>query len=474
MPPDSSGRKQTVFSFDDFRLDGALRSLYRGDQRLLLSPRPLATLEFLIENRHRVVSKAELLEKVWGGQREVSTVEHAVGQIRRVLGDDAGKPRYVETIAGQGYRFIGVLKEEAGMGKAARPAARRRWIAAAAVVLLLAGFAAMRLLRTHARVAQVEVHGTALVARGVTGDVLWTHEFDAPLVEAPAGTPAPQTQIADLDGDGFPEILLTATFPDTPRGPEALLCFSSAGKLLWRYKPVFDGGFHARDLSGPWRFLDVLAIPGKPLGAIWAAVVHDIWWPSFIVRLSAAGTAERMFTNSGDIYKLQRIQNQNGSYIAAAGVNNEYRQASLAILSESAPPSTSPQTPGSEYECIHGCPSARPYRYILLPRSELNTASEIPYNTATSLRLRPGGFTLESDEKVRGVAAFYDFSRDFQPERVSYSDGYREVHQRFEKEGRIHHSFANCPERKTPAVLRICDQNGNWSEVGIPRAPLDE
>jgi DNA-binding winged helix-turn-helix (wHTH) protein len=104
---ESTVTEPTVIYFDDFRLDLRLRSLQKGAQELNLPPKPFATLEFLIRNRNRVIAKPELLEKIWGGAREVSTVEHAIGQLRRTLGD-----RYIRTVPGQGYRFIGEVTQE--------------------------------------------------------------------------------------------------------------------------------------------------------------------------------------------------------------------------------------------------------------------------------------------------------------------------------------------------------------------------
>src|ERR1022692_2968109 len=89
IAPETGGMGLPVVYFDGFCLDLHLRSLYRGSEKVKLTPKPFASLEYLVQNRQRVVSKAELLDKIWGGQREVSTVEHAIGQLRRVLGDDA-------------------------------------------------------------------------------------------------------------------------------------------------------------------------------------------------------------------------------------------------------------------------------------------------------------------------------------------------------------------------------------------------
>jgi DNA-binding winged helix-turn-helix (wHTH) protein len=106
MPSNTSGADDPIVCFGAFQLDHQLRSLQRGEQPVRLAAKPLATLEFLIQNRHRVVAKTELLSKVWGGQQEINTVEQAVRQVRKVLEDDQAQPRYIETVPGQGYRFI--------------------------------------------------------------------------------------------------------------------------------------------------------------------------------------------------------------------------------------------------------------------------------------------------------------------------------------------------------------------------------
>jgi hypothetical protein len=217
----------------------------------------------------------------------------------------------------------------------------------------------------------------------------------------------------------------------------------------------------------------MLVVPEGRSSSVWVAVVHDVWWPSFIERLSAAGVPSRVFTSSGDIMVLRHVQTKAGPYLLAAGVNNEYCQASLAILSENGPPTTSPQKEGSPFQCLRGCPVARPYRYILLPPSELNIANDAPYNTANHIHARPDGITVQTQE-VPGSDAFFDFSLDLQPERVAYGSNHREIHKRFEREGRIKHSYKDCPERKSPAVLRICDEHGNWSTVTVPRVPTPD
>jgi DNA-binding winged helix-turn-helix (wHTH) protein len=471
-----------VVCFGEFRLDLSLRSLHRGPETVKVTPKPFATLAFLVDNRQRVVSKAELLERIWGGARDISTVEHAIGKLRRALGDDAEEARYVQTVPGQGYRFVAevqpvVVKSALVVGDVPvhRRASRTIWMAVAALACLSVLGAAIAYIVIPVRVARGAWNGNTFVAVSDSGRVLWKYPFDAPLRELPADESLWRTQIVDLDGDGVPEILVAASFaPPQRAGHDEIFCFSSRGKVLWRYKPKEEIEFRTRDLNGPWKFVQMLVLPNGRSSSIWVSVAHNLWWPSFVVRLSAVGVASRVFTSSGDVMALQQVQTNAGSFVLAAGVNNEYRQASLAILSENGLPSTSPQTKGSGFQCIRGCPAANPYRYILLPRSELNAASDGPYNLATHIYTRPSGITVETHEEDPGGTAFYDFSQELHPERVAYGGGYREIHQRSEREGRIHHSFKDCPERKSPAILRICDDHGNWSTVAVPRVAMPD
>jgi DNA-binding winged helix-turn-helix (wHTH) protein len=106
MAADESSVRTRHLTFGEFRLDCNLKRLYRGTQSVKLSPKPFSTLEFLISNRERVVSKQELLSSVWREQRDQNTVDQAVGKLRKTLGDAVAQPQYIETIPGQGYHFI--------------------------------------------------------------------------------------------------------------------------------------------------------------------------------------------------------------------------------------------------------------------------------------------------------------------------------------------------------------------------------
>src|SRR5579859_4170108 len=102
-----------IYRFDGFSLDTATKRLRRGDRELLLEPKSFRLLEFLIENRDRVLGKEEIFRVVWT-ETSVSdnALTRAIAQIRKALEDDSRQPRFIETLPTVGYCFNGKLTHE--------------------------------------------------------------------------------------------------------------------------------------------------------------------------------------------------------------------------------------------------------------------------------------------------------------------------------------------------------------------------
>lgn len=93
--------------FPPYRLDLASHELWRGAERLALRPKPFAVLAYLATHAGRLVPHAELARAVWPDTH----VGHGllrgyVRDVRAVLGDDPAQPRFIETVARLGYRFV--------------------------------------------------------------------------------------------------------------------------------------------------------------------------------------------------------------------------------------------------------------------------------------------------------------------------------------------------------------------------------
>src|SRR4029450_3243179 len=93
--------------FPPFRLDLANHELWRGEQRLVLRPKPFAVLAYLATHASRLVSREELAQAVWPDTHVGDGLLRGyVRDVRTALGDDAAAPRFIETVARLGYRFL--------------------------------------------------------------------------------------------------------------------------------------------------------------------------------------------------------------------------------------------------------------------------------------------------------------------------------------------------------------------------------
>ena len=102
----TSGR----FCFDRFELDAADRQLMRDGAPVELNSRYLDALALLVSEPGKLISKERFLDEVWRG---VPVTDEALTQciktLRRQLGDEAGRPRFIETVPKHGYRFIAAV-----------------------------------------------------------------------------------------------------------------------------------------------------------------------------------------------------------------------------------------------------------------------------------------------------------------------------------------------------------------------------
>ncbi|MFN2512774.1 MAG: winged helix-turn-helix domain-containing protein [Pyrinomonadaceae bacterium] len=100
------------YRFGEFSLDADQKVLLRQGKPVLLAPKVLDTLLTLVQHSGRIVEKEELMTRVWPDTFvEESNLTYSIGQLRKTLGDDARRPRYIENIPKRGYRFIADVEE---------------------------------------------------------------------------------------------------------------------------------------------------------------------------------------------------------------------------------------------------------------------------------------------------------------------------------------------------------------------------
>src|SRR5262245_48117043 len=173
---------------EDFELDLAARRLRRGSHPLKLERIPLEILVVLLEHRGEIVTREELVAKVWGTSVFLDTdnsIRGAVRKIRRVLKDDPEFPRFIQTVTGQGYRFIApierVLEPSATpvsrpplVPAPGRPPWRRAWVLAVVLAAFMGAIFAFNFAGIRNRVfarGVAPIHSIAVLPlRNLSGD----------------------------------------------------------------------------------------------------------------------------------------------------------------------------------------------------------------------------------------------------------------------------------------------------------------
>lgn len=100
------------YRFGDFTVDTDQGILLRDGSVVPLRPKVFETLLILVENSGRLVKKEELMSRLWPDSFvEESNLTFNIKELRKALADDARQPRYIETVARRGYRFIADMEE---------------------------------------------------------------------------------------------------------------------------------------------------------------------------------------------------------------------------------------------------------------------------------------------------------------------------------------------------------------------------
>jgi DNA-binding response OmpR family regulator len=108
LPLESANR----LSSHDLVIDRLSRRAWFASQELILTPKAFALLEYLMTHPDQLLSRDMLLDAVWGWDYPagIRAVDTRIFELRRALGDRRSQPRFIETVSGQGYRFIGVVE----------------------------------------------------------------------------------------------------------------------------------------------------------------------------------------------------------------------------------------------------------------------------------------------------------------------------------------------------------------------------
>ncbi len=96
----------------ELKFDRRTRRAYLAAHEITLTPKAVALLEYLLTHPDELLTRERLLEAVWGWDYPAGTrtVDTRIAELRRALNDDVNDPRYIETVPGEGYRFVGKVE----------------------------------------------------------------------------------------------------------------------------------------------------------------------------------------------------------------------------------------------------------------------------------------------------------------------------------------------------------------------------
>jgi len=119
MPTFQGNQPARIVRFGVFELDLGAGELRKNGAKLRLQEQPFQVLALLLERAGDVVTREEVRQKLWPADTFVDfdhSLNTAINKLRETLGDSASSPRYIETLARRGYRFIAPVQNSGGTG----------------------------------------------------------------------------------------------------------------------------------------------------------------------------------------------------------------------------------------------------------------------------------------------------------------------------------------------------------------------
>lgn len=340
----------------------------KGQARVHLSGKPMDTLVLLASRPGQLVAKSQLQQEIWGGSSVTnSAIEQTIHRIRVVLEDNRELPIYIETIQGEGYRFIGDVDEviapidvgdDTSVSASRRPFwtriafsrlranGRITWISIILTVVGLCGGVGWVLSPRTSQPSSFTVSGRTLSVFDDEKRLCWRHTFDEFPASANDST-YPRVLFSDLDTDGEFETLFVYTPLDArgvapPSSGSQLYCFSRTGHLRWS-KPFGTGFRTPRGRSYPAALYSVsllgrLAKPRKDGGVIIVGGHLGGTWVYEVEIYTAAGERVGSYLHPGWFFAMAIVDlNRDGNEeIVLGGVNNGFGEhgyaATLVVL----------------------------------------------------------------------------------------------------------------------------------------------
>lgn len=314
------------------------------------------------------------------------------------------------------------------------------------------------------RLADVALSDGRLIALHADGTIAWDYFFARPPFVKKAGMIVPEK----ICGSGTPSVLVALDWGG--EDDDEVDCFTQSGTRKWTFELSDAFQFESEHFGPPWHESNwgMVQRAGGPELAI--AFHHDLWWPGVLVFLNSRGEPTHRFVNSGWILQVRSEETSTGAVVLASGVTNSRNAAFIAVLDPNSPDGTSPEDPGSQFEC-KDCPPGHPLKYWVFPRSEVSIATGAP-DDESGIQEIAGEIVFRTYETQLGgpyrpAEAIYKVSRNLEILSATYGDAYWAVHRQLEVSGVISHDRAQCPNRNGPPLVREWTPQDGWRDIHL-------
>jgi len=338
------------------------------------------------------------------------------------------------------------------------------WRWAAASVAIAALFVVGWLIqRPSAGADSFEVHMTEQSVSAVDGDgrELWVHRLDDRFRHIKTESSEP---IRVVTGTRPRVYYLTSQrigrADNTADGGE-LTALDGHGDEQFAFHFVDNLRFAGKDFGPPWAMTSFSVLNDEPT-RLAVAAHHWVWSPSIIAILDENGNRLGTYVSHGWIEQLHWLSRDR---LVFGGFLESKNGGVVGLLDPAALDGQTPEEPGSPHACDN-CGKQPPLRMAVMPRTEVNLATESRFNRAiiekTGDRLIVRTIEVPSLDGQGAADAIYEFTTGLDFVTASYSQRYWEIHDRLAREKKIDHDRAHCPSKDGPTEIHVWTPEHGW------------
>ena len=351
----------------------------------------------------------------------------------------------------------------------AGPSGRPRWLwVALPAALVIALFSGWWIQRPHADAANLKIHLDEQAVTAVDGDgrELWVHRLDGQYRHIKSAT---SDSVRVLPGREPHVYYLTSQRigrTDNAGDGGEFTSLDGNGETRFTFRFFDNFRFGGQNFGPPWALTAFSVLDGAPV-RLAVAAHHWVWSPSVVAILDDDGNRLGTYVSHGWIEQLHWLSRDR---LVFGGFLESKNGGMVGLLDPRQLDGQAPEPEGSPHHC-ENCASQPPLKMVVMPRSEINLATQSRFNRAiverTGDRLTVRTIEMAPLDGQGAADAIYEFTTSLDLVSASFSQRYWENHDRLEREKKIDHDRAHCPFKNGPRDVQSWSPETGWITVPV-------